>query len=155
MNKVRQTVAADIMTSPVVCVGLHETLKRVENLLVGGNFTGLPVVEERRLVGIISRSDFVRIPVLLNALDGYVSERKPWIGSGQSDNDAGFSARLGNLTVKDVMTSRVVTCSPDTHVDEIAARMVRHHIHRVVVVVESPVGIVESLDLIKVLSEIQ
>ena len=46
----------------------------------------------------------------------------------------------------------VVTCTPGTSVEEIGAKMVRHHIHRVVVVDnDRPVGIVGSLDLVKLL----
>lgn len=64
----------------------------------------------------------------------------------------GFSARLPNLTVADVMTTDVITCLQDTPVEEIGNKMVRHHIHRVVVVdKDKPVGIIGSLDLVKLL----
>ena len=51
------------------------------------------------------------------------------------------------------MHDQVVTCRPDASVVEIAAEMVRHHIHRVIVVEgDRPVGIVSSLDIVKLVA---
>ncbi len=49
------------------------------------------------------------------------------------------------------MVTNVITCAPDTPITRIAAKMVHHHVHRLVVVDETPVGIVESLDLVRLL----
>jgi CBS domain-containing protein len=150
---ITKVVAADIMTGPCICVGPDESLARVENLLVGRHITGLPVTEEGRLVGIVSRSDFVRVPVLLDALDGYVSERLPGMGSESKGSESiQFRSRLGHLTVKDIMVTQVITCAPDATVARIASKMVHRHVHRVVVVDAVPVGIVESLDLVRLLA---
>jgi CBS domain-containing protein len=42
----------------------------------------------------------------------------------------------------------VLTCTPDAPAPQLAEEMVRHHVHRIIVVEDDrPVGIVSSLDL--------
>ena len=65
----------------------------------------------------------------------------------------GFKQRLAKLAVKDVMRGQVVTCKSDTPVADVAALLVRHHIHRVFVVdVDKPLGVINSLDLVTLLA---
>ena len=154
MTRIAELVANDIMVSSVACIGLREELTEVAQRLVDAQVTGLPVVEEGRLVGIVSRSDFVRAPVLLKTMDEYVSDHlhQDTLQQQPRAEFDGFRSRLRHLTVADVMTTEVVTCVPDTPVGEIGTKMIRHHIHRVVVVDnDRPVGIIGSLDLVKLL----
>ena len=154
MKALDTIIAKDVMTSPVVCVDANDGLSEVEQCLIDAHVTGLPAVEEGRLVGIITRSDYVRLPILLKAYDEYVSDRQHENGMQQKDRAEfhEFRSRLGTLTVHDVMTSKVVTCTEDTPVSEIATKMLTHHVHRVVVVDQDrPIGIVGSLDLVKLL----
>lgn len=105
-------------------------------------------MHEGKMVGIITRSDFVRAPVLFKALDEYITE-------GSGDKIAPFSERMANLTVGDIMPTQVLTCTKNTLVGEIAAKMTKHHVHRVVVVEDGePVGTVESLDLVKLMTDL-
>jgi CBS domain-containing protein len=147
-------VAKDVMTAPVVCVEPDEGLVAVEQRLIDAHITGLPVVISGELVGIITRSDFVRLPILLKTLDEYVEDRRHENGLQQQFREEfhELMSRLGDLTVGDVMTRNVVTCNADTPVSGIAAKMVSHHVHRVVVVDGTrPIGIVGSLDLVRLL----
>ena len=75
MTGIAGLVAKDIMTSSVVSIGVHDQLIKVAQRLIDAHVTGLPVVKDGRLVGIISRSDFVRAPILLKTMDEYVSDR--------------------------------------------------------------------------------
>lgn len=154
MNSISELVAKDIMQSSMVCIGLHEKLDEIGQRLIDSQVTGMPVVEEGRLVGIITRSDVVRAPVHLKSMDEYVSDRlrENSLQQEPSTEVEAFRSRLKNLTVADVMTTGVITCAPDTPVQEIGTKMIRHHIHRIVVVDnDRPVGIVGSLDLVKLL----
>jgi CBS domain-containing protein len=147
-------VASDIMSAPIVCVGEDDALEDVEQQLVDAQITGVPVVADGRLIGIISRSDFVRLPMLLKAMDEYVADRRYENGMQQQDRQEynAFRSSLEKLTVGAVMTRKVVTCGADATVSDIAARMVNHHVHRVVVTDDNrPIGIVGSLDLIKLM----
>ena len=154
MTGIAGLVAKDVMTSSVVSIGVTEQLIEVAQRLIDAHVTGLPVVKDGRLVGIISRSDFVRAPILLKTMDEYVSDRLHEDSLQQKPHAEfdGFRSRLRHMTVADVMTTEVETCVPDTPIEEIGTKMVRHHIHRVVVVDnDRPVGIVGSLDLVKLL----
>lgn len=154
MTNIAELVAKDIMVSPVVCIGGNEELIEVGERLVDAHVTGLPVVEEGRLVGILTRSDFVRVPILLKTMDEYVADRLEENSLYQQPRKEfdGFRSSLRHLTVADVMTTGVITCAPDTPVEEIGAKMISHHIHRVVVIEnDRPVGIVGILDLVKLL----
>ena len=147
-------VASDIMTAPVVCVGANESLLNIEQRMIDAQVTGIPVVEDERVVGIITRSDFVRLPILLKAMDEYVADRRYEDGMQQEDRTElkEFRSRLENLPVSAVMTRAVVTCAADSPVGDIAARMISHHVHRLVVVDEQrPIGIIGSLDLVKLM----
>ena len=50
---------ADFMTSPVVTVGKTDTIRAVANLMRGRTIGCVPVVDGRRLVGIVTVSDLL------------------------------------------------------------------------------------------------
>jgi CBS domain-containing protein len=52
--------ARDIMTSPVVTIEPDMTLSRAAQIMVDKDVKRLPVVENDRLVGILTRKDLVR-----------------------------------------------------------------------------------------------
>lgn len=54
------TRAADVMTAPAISVNADEDLEAVIGTMERHRIKRVPVVEEGRLVGIISRSDFLR-----------------------------------------------------------------------------------------------
>ena len=151
--------AGEIMTKALVCATPHQSLADVETLLIEHRVSGVPVVDRGRLVGILSRSDIVRVQVLMNSLDGQVTDQIS--GGDQADGFQhdpraefqGFRQMLTKLTVKDAMHDQVVTCEPESLVNEVAEAMVRQHIHRVIVVEQDrPVGIISSLDLVKLVA---
>lgn len=49
----------DVMTSPVVSVGPTDTISRLSEMLRTHNITGIPVVSDEKLVGIISVKDLI------------------------------------------------------------------------------------------------
>ena len=55
------TLARDVMTAKVVTIGPEEELESLAELMVKRRVNPVPVVEDGRLVGIISRSDIVRM----------------------------------------------------------------------------------------------
>jgi len=145
-------IAADVMVSPIVCVDANENLPQVEGELIREHVGGAPVIRDGKMVGIISRSDFVRVPVLLEVLDGYVADELDKQPPSETDHIQRFCERFSDLKVAEVMTTQVISCQPDTPITELAESMVSHHVHRLVVVEgDRPVGIVESLDLVKLL----
>ncbi|MBR3880971.1 MAG: CBS domain-containing protein, partial [Mailhella sp.] len=53
--------AADIMTPRPVTVSPQTTLREAAKLLLDGHFNGLPVVEDGRLVGMLTQSDLISL----------------------------------------------------------------------------------------------
>ncbi len=156
---VQELRAGQIMTKTLVCVAPNQDLEDVETLLIEHRISGVPVVDRGRLVGILSRTDIARVKVLANSLDGQVTDQ---MSSGdhadgfQHDAQAefqGFRQTITTLKVKNAMHDRVVTCTPDSLVSDVAESMVRHQIHRVIVVDrDRPVGIISSLDMVKLVA---
>ena len=152
--------ARDIVQPALVSVRPDDTFDAAERLLVENRLTGLPVMDGGRLVGVISRSDVSRVHVLAESLDGQIAEELHWDetqadGFKHDDGERflGFKQRLEKLRVKDVMRSQVVSCGPEASVSDIAALLVRHHIHCVFVVEkDKPLGVINSLDLVALLA---
>ena len=161
MTAYEKLTAGDIMTRALLCARPDQALMEAESMLIERRIGGAPVVEAGRLVGVISRSDIARVEVLMLSLDGQVSDQLQWkvqadgFEHSQGPEFAGFRERLGKLKVRDAMHREVITCHPDTPVAEVAATMVRQHMHRLIVVVqERPVGIVSSLDIVKLVAQV-
>jgi CBS domain-containing protein len=151
--------AADIMTRSLVLARPEQDLLEIEGLLFERRISGLPVVDEGRLVGVVSASDVSRVQVLMNSLDGQVNDRLDWtqqadgFAHAQPPQFSGFRQMIGRLKVQDAMRDQVVVCAPDAPLAEVAKVMLAEHIHRIIVVEnERPVGIISSLDLVKVLA---
>ena len=160
MPSLVKAVARDIMRSNLITAQPDQSLVDLRHLLIESHVSGVPVVEDGRLIGVVSRSDLVRVEELGEALDAEISE-EVWL-ENQADGFKhpapegfrGFRRRLSELRVKDAMRAQVVTCLPDTPVKEVAAEMVRHHVHRIVVVEgDKPLGIVSTLDIAALVAE--
>jgi CBS domain-containing protein len=151
--------AEQIMSRSLICAEPQQDLAEVEQLFVERHIGGVPVVEHGRLVGVLSRGDIARVEVLMNSLDGQITDELRWDDQADGFQHApraefqGFRKMIGGLKVRDAMHDQVVTCTPATIAADIAEAMVRHHVHRVIVVDgDRPVGIVSSLDLIKLMA---
>lgn len=114
----------DVMTVGVVAVSPTTPLKEVASLLVGARVSGLPVLEEGRLVGIVTESDLMP-----------VHEGAP-----------GHPVQVA----ADVMTRKVVTLVEEMTVTSAARVLERHRIKRAPVLRgERMVGIVSRGDLLR------
>lgn len=74
----RDTLVQEIMSSPVICVHLHQTVDECMALMTGRRFRHLPVLEEQKLVGIVSIGDLVRSVIehqqfYIAQLESYIS----------------------------------------------------------------------------------
>jgi nanoRNase/pAp phosphatase (c-di-AMP/oligoRNAs hydrolase) len=113
---------AVIMSYPVISVEPSTTMKEVASMFRRKSYTGIPVVHNKRLVGIISRRDFTKIK----------------------------KTRQLDAPVKAFMSTNVITVSPDASVREVARLMATHDIGRVPVVENGfVVGIVTRSDVMR------
>jgi CBS domain-containing protein len=120
----------NLMSVDPVVIDADAPVSKAELLLKSYRISGLPVVADGALVGVISQTD------LLNARSSEL------IGSNWS-----------RVRVRHLMSRPPVTVHMNTGVERAARLMLEQHIHRVVVVDEDdvPIGVVTSTDLLRVL----
>ncbi|MEQ9410667.1 MAG: CBS domain-containing protein [Fuerstiella sp.] len=138
MTTFSELLAQDVMSSPVISTSPESGIDELEQEFVRHGVSAMPVVQQRRIVGIISRSDLMQVPVLAAAIESAVVA-------------AGISGQPEpSFRVSDLMTPDVVECSPDTRLALVAADMVERHVHHVIVIRDNePVGVISSLDIVK------
>lgn len=150
-----------VMERNVRTVDPEMALADLERAFLDARVTGFPVVSGGRLVGIVSRSDVVRQlgveqSVAERLSDYYRESSGVAVDSDASIDEIGRSvgARLEHLVVRDVMTRATITATPEQSLTDVARTLVEHRIHRLPVVEgERLVGIVTSLDLVRLFAE--
>ena len=142
----------DVMKSPVITVKPGDTLSDVASVLSENRISGAPVVnDEGTLVGIISEEDLIEKSQALNVRVSY--DIFGWVSPQTSvEHMARFTqglCTLGDMTVREIMTSRVLTVSPGDSLEEAAKLMAKRDINRLPVLDGSElVGIISRADLV-------
>lgn len=126
-----------IMTAEVITLKANDSLEKAEHLFKKHKIRHIPVVEKKRLVGMLSMNDLLRI----SFADGAFRE----------EEDVSSSI-YEMFTIPQLMRNRLTTVSPDNSIREVAEIFVQSEYHSLPVVVgDSLVGIVTTTDLIKYL----
>ena len=135
---------SDVMTTNVVTVGAQTPLRKVAALLIERKISGLPVVEDGAVVGVVSEGD------ILAKERGPRSERPGWFGLLFEDR-AVAELKLEARTAGTAMTSPALTITPERPVAEAAGVMVDEAVNRLPVVDADGklVGIVTRADLVR------
>ena len=143
--------ARDIMISPVVTISRSSTVREVAQAMMKWRISGVPVVDDaNRIVGVVTEGDLLR-----RAEVGTEHKRSWWLeflaGSTALAEDY---VRAHAKTVKDIMTTDVVTASPDTPLSDIASLMEKRKVKRIPIVdtAGDPVGIVSRSNLVQALA---
>lgn len=154
-----EKLARDVMQTHVISVELDLPLLDVHRLFVEEEINGAPVVDDTgRLLGVITSLDLLRAVEEEHesgsAYPRYFRDDLEFSGPDWTNAPEDFQDRLSELTVRDAMTTGAVTVSPDTPISEIASLLLRHRIHRVLVVErELLAGLISTFDLISLLSK--
>jgi CBS domain-containing protein len=132
-----RTRVRDIMSSPAITVSPDTTLPAANALMKEKEIRHLPVLEQGRLVGIVSRGDL----------------REASISASINADQYELHFLLNKLTVGKLMTRRVRTVTPDALVVDAADLMTEHKIAGLPVVDAegAMVGIITESDLLKML----
>jgi CBS domain-containing protein len=153
--------AGKLMQTKVRTVAEGTSLPALERAFLDEGVTGFPVVEEGRLVGVVSRSDVVRKLATEQSYAEYISDYHREICGVQDEEPEPLStlahragARLENVCVRDLMSRSPITVSPNDSLNDVAKVLVDRRIHRVVVTSgEKLEGIITSLDLVALFAE--
>ncbi len=141
--------AADIMTPDVITVQLDTPLDKIVDLMLANRISGVPVVDQGELRGIISEGD------LLRRAETDTERRRSQLlelVSSTSANAADY-VRTHGRKAGEIMTTRVHTVTPDTTIGEIADILETKRIKRVPVVRDGTlVGIVTRANLLRALA---
>jgi CBS domain-containing protein len=121
MNELVQTH----MTTELITLGPENTLGEVRDILINKHIHHIPIVEGRKLVGMVTSWDLFKL--------------------GKSADD------YKGMKVKDVMTTKVATLDPDQHLGAVAEVLTKHLFHAVPIVNDHNelLGIVTSTDIIR------
>ena len=144
-----QTVR-EIMTGEPVTVTPDMTVTEVAKLMVEKRVGALPVLEEGRLVGIVTEGDLImqdvklEFPTYMHLLDGYILY-PPATARFESELKKAVAA-----TVRDVMTSDPVTVQVDSSIEDAATLLVERDVSRLPVLDgDHLVGIVSKYDVVR------
>jgi CBS domain-containing protein len=127
--------AANVMTTQLVTLSPGENLDLAEDIMHVGRIRHMPVVEGKRLVGIVSVRDLLAAS-LSQAMDFEPTQRRTFLRS---------------VTADEAMTQHPLTVSPDTPLAEVATRMCEQKIGCMPVVDddENLLGLVTETDLVR------
>lgn len=121
-NVGKPNLIRDIMSYPVKTISPLTKMENAGEMLLKYGHTGVPVVEENKLVGVISRRDV----------------------------DKALKHGLTHAPVKGFMTKDVITVHPDLGCEEVQKLMIQHDIGRLPVVENGElVGIVSRSDVLR------
>lgn len=134
----------DIMTTNVRTISSDKKLGEVVSLMCIYRYSGIPVVDDGKLVGTVSESDvlgkmFPKLEDLMDSMSGV-------------DYDAQMQqySDVVTITVRDVMTPVVISVKPDMHILQAASMMVGRKFRRIPVAVgDELIGMVSMGDIHK------
>lgn len=150
----------DVMNSDVVFCKPDDTVREAAKVLKVNNISGAPVLEGRKLVGIISDADLLKLLVIpekgnlwlpspFEVIEVPIRELLSWEDTKKMLSD------VGSTKVEEMMTKDVHTISSEASVEEASEIMVRHRINRLPVMENNHVvGIVTRGDIIEGLAKL-
>ena len=132
LDNVPHKPVSEVMTSKVVTTRPDDPVTKIWDMMVEKDFTGLPVVKDGKLIGMITRFDMLKGTARI----GKESERRP--------------ADSMQMPVEKFMSSPLYSVKPEDSVRAAIELMLKHNVGRMSVVDGTQlVGIVDRNDLIK------
>ncbi|QQS61812.1 MAG: CBS domain-containing protein [Candidatus Moraniibacteriota bacterium] len=144
----------DIMTREVVSISSDTSVSEVATIMSKNRFHGVPVLEEGRLIGIITETDFyvrgtnIFLPSFITFLQDIDT-----VGPMHSKKK-GFLKRVIQAKAKDIMTSQCITVDETMSLSDLLSFFQETNYHTLPVVDKDKkmIGIVTRTDLLKLIS---
>jgi len=123
---------ADLMQQPVVTVELDTPVRDAVVALTDDHISAVPVIDRAgRMVGVVSSTDILT-------------------AEAEAEDDTARESLFAATPVRDIMTSRPLTVSPETAVKDAAQQMLYAEVHRLFVVDEDRVvGVLSTSDIVR------
>jgi acetoin utilization protein AcuB len=124
----------DLMATTVTTLGRNDTLDLADNIMALGRIRHLPVLDENRVVGVVSERDLFRSALAVA------------LGYGQRAQ----ATLLKTVRVKEVMSEPAITISPEATIKEAARLMIAQKIGCLPVIAAGRlVGIITETDVLR------
>jgi CBS domain-containing protein len=145
---IRDLRVAEISHSEWPTLGPEETVEGAIKLFAESGISGAPVVEDGRLVGIVTEGDLIfrdadiRAPGFLDILGGLIP-------LGSWDEYRKEALKSAGVTVDEVMTRELITISPDASLAEASTVMADQRI-KILPVAEGDAlqGVITRMDIL-------
>jgi len=135
----RNTPITTIMSTNLITLNLKDDLLTAEKLFKKHKIRHIPIVEDKKLLGILSYTDLLRISFVDAIFD---------------DEPVVESEVYNMFTLEQVMVKKLVTITPETTIRGVAKILAKKEFHALPIVKDHElVGIVSSTDLINYLLE--
>ena len=151
----------DVMNTEVVICSPDTPIREVAQLLKQEKISGLPVVDDGKVVGIVSEGDILALlevpehgglwlPSPFEVIEVPIRELLNW------EETKGMLEDFGSKPIKEIMTKGVYAVGSDTSIEDAATILSKHKINRLPVVNEDGtlVGIVTRGDIIAGLGQL-
>ncbi|MEM5766168.1 MAG: CBS domain-containing protein [Candidatus Aenigmatarchaeota archaeon] len=152
MKKVR-----DVMNTKVVCVDPNQTIFEVAKIFSEKNISGAPVVENEKVIGIVSTSDIVKfLKMELKIGSGYDFPSLSILILDLMKTGGDYIKlkkeikKISDIKVKNIMRKKVICVNPNSSIFDAACLMDKYDVNRLPVIEnEKLVGIIARADIIK------
>jgi len=143
----KRILVKNVMTKNVIAVKKDTKVSELIEILTKNRISGVPVVdEENRVIGIVSEAD-----LLFTTKTGKIRGLRDFLKRLVGEEFTTLTTPLhGDLKVEDIMTSPVITASPDMDIEEASKILSEKRIKRLPVVDENGklIGIITRHDLV-------
>ena len=151
----------DVMNTEVVTCSSEIPIREVAQLLKQKNISGIPIVDEGKVTGIVSEGDILKLlevpehgglwlPSPFEVIEVPIRELLNWEETKNMLED------FGSKPIKEIMTKEVYAIGPGSSIEDASAVLSKHKINRLPVVDEdyNLVGIVTRGDIIRGLGQL-
>lgn len=154
--------AKDIMKTQIVFATVDMQISEVADLLQMKHVTGVPVVNGKgRVVGVISASDIVAFEAnkeLKGDIEGHGFYQTSWKEGDSEQESIDFEKNsYPEKTAEEVMTPGYISVPEDALLENVARKMLKEEVHRVLVMDEKErlKGIISTTDMVRLIAKRQ
>ena len=139
---------SDLMTSPAIFVEPTATVKEIAETLLRHDIRSVPIVDVGGLlVGMVSEADLISREGFASVRDHHLNGL---IDETLAEHRHHWRSRVEGLTAGEIMTRKVVTCTPNEPVAVVTRRMLLRDTHALPVVEDGHVvGVLSRHDLVR------